>query len=82
MAADINVDWGGEHVHIFAHEGTTDISLSITPEIAAQMIPQLEWAIREVAHFGAWKDSGKDGWSYQGKPKPGRIVVGGENGDK
>lgn len=78
MTADINVDWGGEHVFVIAQEGTTNVSLSITPEMAAQMIPQLEWAIREVAHFGLWKANGKDSYAYRGKPKPGRV--GGESG--
>jgi hypothetical protein len=82
MAADIDIEWGGEHVYVVAREGTTEVSLSITPENAAQIIPQLEWAIREVAFFGQWQANGKDSWAYRGKPKPGRIVVGGENGDK
>lgn len=80
MAADINVDWGGEHVYVVGQEGTTNVSLSITPEMAAQMIPQLEWAIREVAHFGEWKANDKDSWAYRGKPKPGRIVGGEDSG--
>ena len=73
MAAEIKVDWGGEHVTLVGNEGDTEVSLSITPMVAAQMIPHLEWAIREVAFFGQWMADGKDRYAYRGHPKPGRV---------
>lgn len=67
---DVDVDWGGEHLHITVIDGRTEVCTAITPALADRMIRQLTWAAEKVRGFAAHLDAGGNPAMFNGGGKP------------
>ena len=66
----VDVDWGGENVTMRINEGSIEVALAITPDVAKRMIHQLEWAIGETVAFAEHMEFDGVAGRYAGKGKP------------
>lgn len=68
--ARVDVDWGGENVTMRINEGSIEVDLAISPDVARRMIHQLEWAIGEVVRFAEHMEFDGEAGRFAGKGKP------------
>ncbi len=73
MTAQADADWGGNNVHVTIREGSLEVTVSISPEVAELLVVQLGWARGEVERFGSWMAGNNQASRFPGKPKPGSV---------